>query len=121
MSELVSPYCFRTLRAQASRYAKVTRRVLLTYEYAPSSEERVLYDLLFAYVNQPAKLACPEMDPYELALRLWGLQGSSTSAVLQTIQGVETVTRKIDVEYDEAISLFCYGASCGIVYTSREL
>ncbi len=53
LSELVSPYCFRTLRAQASRYAKVTRRVLLTYEYTPSPGERALYDLLFAYVNQP--------------------------------------------------------------------
>ncbi len=28
------------------------------------------------------------MDQYELALRLLGLQGSSTSAVLQTIWGV---------------------------------
>jgi len=88
LSELVSPYCFRTLRAQAGRYAKVTRRVLLTYEYTPSPEEQALYDLLFAYVNQPVKLAFPEMDPYELALRLLGLQGSSTNAVLQTIRGV---------------------------------
>lgn len=88
LAELVRPYCFRTLRAQAQSYAKVTRRVLLTYEYTPSPQEQALYDLLYAYVNQPVKRAFPEMDPYDLALRLLGLQGSSTATVLQTIRGV---------------------------------
>ncbi len=88
LSELVRPYCFRTLRVQTQGYAKVPRRVLLTYEYTPSSQERKLYDLLYSYINQPVKLAFPEMDPYDLALRLLGLQGSSTAAVLQTIRGV---------------------------------
>ena len=88
LAELVRPYCFRTLRIQAADYAKVPRRVLLTYEYAPSPQEQMLYDLLYAYVNQPIKLAFPEMDPYDLALRLLGLQGSSTAAILQTIRGV---------------------------------
>ena len=88
LAELVRPTCFRTLRAQAQSYAKVTRRVLLTYEYTPSPQEQALYDLLYAYVNQPVKRAFPEMDQYELALRLLGLQGSSTAAILQTIRGV---------------------------------
>ena len=78
----------RTLRIQAADYAKVPRRILLTYEYTPSPQEQMLYDLLYAYVNQPIKLAFPEMDPYDLALRLLGLQGSSTAAILQTIRGV---------------------------------
>lgn len=86
--ELVRSYCFRTLRIQAADYAKVPRRILLTDEYTPSLQEQTLYDLLYAYVNQPVKLAFPEMDPYDLALRLLGLQGSSTAAVLQTIRGV---------------------------------
>ena len=34
------------------------------------------------------KRAFPEMDQYDLALQLLGLQGSSTAAVLQTIRGV---------------------------------
>ena len=88
LAELVRPYCFRTLRIQAADYAKVPRRVLLTYEYTPSPQEQMLYDLLYAYVNQPIKLAFPEMDPYDLALRLLGLHGSSTAAILQTIRGV---------------------------------
>ncbi len=88
LSERVSLYCFRTLRAQAQGYAKVARRVLLTDEYTPSPQEQALYGLLYAYINQPVKRAFPEMDQYELALRLLGLQGSSTAAILQTIRGV---------------------------------
>ena len=88
LSERVSPYCFRTLRGQAQSYAKVTRRVLLTDEYAPTPQEQRLYDLLYTYINQPIKLAFPEMDQYELALRLLGLQSSSTAAITQTIRGI---------------------------------
>ena len=88
LSERVSSYCFRTLRIQAQSYAKVTRRVLLTDEYIPSAQEQRLYDLLYAYVNQPVKRAFPEMDQYDLALRLLGLQSSSTAAISQTIRGI---------------------------------
>lgn len=88
LSQRISHYCFRTLRVQAQSYVKVTRRVLLTDGYAPSAHEQQLYDLLYAYVNQPVRLAFPEMDVYDLALRLLGLQGSSTAAILQTIRRI---------------------------------
>lgn len=88
LSEQVSRYCFRTLRSQAKDYAKVTERVLMTVEYTPSPQERKLYKLLNTYINQQEKKAFPEMDPYDLALRLLGLLGSSTAAILQTIKGV---------------------------------
>ena len=88
LSEQVSRYCFRTLRSQAKHYAKVTGRVLLTVEYTPGKAERQLYDLLYAYINQPEKKAFPEMNQYDLALRLLGLLGSSTAAILQTIKGI---------------------------------
>ena len=88
LSEQVSRYCFRTLRSQAKNYAKVTERVLLTVEYTPGKAERQLYDLLYAYINQPEKRAFPEMNQYDLALRLLGLLGSSTAAIFQTIKGI---------------------------------
>lgn len=88
LSEQVSRYCFRTLRSQAKHYAKVTERVLLTVEYTPGKAERQLYELLYAYINQPEKKAFPEMNQYDLALRLLGLVGSSTAAILQTIKGI---------------------------------
>ena len=88
LSEQVSRYCFRTLRSQAKHYAKVTERVLLTVEYTPGKAERRLYDLLYDYITQPEKKAFPEMNQYDLALRLLGLLGSSTGAILQTIKGI---------------------------------
>ena len=88
LSEQISRYCFRTLRAQAKEYAKVPERVLMTVEYTTSQKERQLYDLLYSYINQPEKQAFPEMNPYDLALRLLGLLSSSTAAILQTVKGI---------------------------------
>lgn len=88
LSERVSKYCFRTLRSQAKAYAKVPDRILITDEYSPSMQEQRLYELLYAYINKPDKRAFPEMNQYDLALRLLSLQSSSTAAILQTIRGV---------------------------------
>lgn len=60
----------------------------LTVEYTPGKAERQLYELLYAYINQTEKRAFPEMNQYDLALRLLGLLGSSTAAILQTIKGI---------------------------------
>ena len=101
LSERVSRYCFRTLRSQANLYAKVTERVLLTVEYTPGKAERQLYDLLYAYINQPEKRAFPEMNQYDLALRLLGLLGSSTAAILQTIKGIVKRLQGLENAADE--------------------
>ena len=101
LSERVSRYCFRTLRSQAKHYAKVTERVLLTVEYTPGKAERQLYDLLYAYINQPEKRAFPEMNQYDLALRLLGLLGSSTAAILQTIKGIVKRLQGLENAADE--------------------
>ena len=60
----------------------------MTVEYTPGKAERQLYELLYAYINQSEKKAFPEMNQYDLALRLLGLLGSSTAAILQTIKGI---------------------------------
>ena len=88
LAERVSKYCFRTLRLQAKEYAKVPNRVLITHEYMSSQQERELYNLLYAYINNPVKHAFPEMNQYDLALRLLGLQSSSTAAIMQTVKGI---------------------------------
>ena len=61
---------------------------MFTYEYTPSSQEQKLYDLLYTYINKPNKLAFPEMETYDLALRLLSLQSSSTAAIAQTVKGI---------------------------------
>ena len=40
LSAKVSKFCFRTLRSQARSYAKITERVLLTYEYTLTSADQ---------------------------------------------------------------------------------
>lgn len=47
-----------------------------------------MYDLLCAYINRPEKYAFPKMEAYDLSLRLLGLLGSSTAAILRTLYGV---------------------------------
>lgn len=88
LAERVSKFCFRTLRSQAKQYAKIPERILLTDEYLFSEQEKALYEALEKYIYQPEKKAFPEMNQYDLALRLFALQSSSTAAILQTIQGV---------------------------------
>ena len=88
LAQKVSGYCFRTLRSQASDYARVPGRVLLTVEHGFSPEEETLYRLLYEYINRPGKLAFPQMDTYDLALRLLGQQSSSTAAIRRALFGV---------------------------------
>lgn len=88
LSAQVSSYCFRTLRSQANQYAKIPKRIPITLEYTPSEKERELYSLLNTYIHKDNKLAFPQMEAYDLALRLLGLLSSSTAAILQTIRGV---------------------------------
>lgn len=100
----VSRYCFRTLRSQASRYARIPKRILITLEYKPSAQEQKLYDLLCAYINRPEKYAFPKMEAYDLSLRLLGLLGSSTAAILRTLYGVakrlENATHALEEYYE---------------------
>lgn len=115
LAQRVGKYCFRTLRAQAKGYAKVPERVLLTYEYTPSMDERRVYDLLYAYVTKADKLAFPEMDPYDLALRLIGLQSSSTAAIKQTLAGIIARLGKLKNADEEIAQLREILAACETV------
>lgn len=101
LAERVSKYCFRTLRSQIKQYAKIPERILITDEYTPSEKEQELYGLLEQYINQPNKKAFPEMNQYDLALRLFSLQSSSTSAILQTINGIIKRLEGMDNAYEE--------------------
>lgn len=120
LAEHVGKHCFRTLRAQAKGYAKVPERVLLTYEYTPSQEERRVYDLLYAYVTKANKLAFPEMDSYDLALRLIGLQSSSTAAIKQTITGIIARLGRMENADEEIAQLQEILAACEAVIVDAK-
>ena len=84
----VSKYCFRTLRSQAKQYAKIPERLHITLEYEASEKEKELYNLLFAYIEKPDKIAFPQMEQYDLALMLLGLLSSSTAAIKASLKKV---------------------------------
>ena len=101
LAQLVSKYCFRTLRSQAKQYAKIPERIVLTCEFEQSQEEQALYDLIQKYIDKPEKIAFPEMSPYDLALMLFNLQGSSTPAIVKAIEGIIKRLEKINGAEDE--------------------
>ena len=101
LAQLVSKYCFRTLRSQAKQYAKIPERIVITCEFEQSQEEQKLYDLIQKYIDKPEKIAFPEMSPYDLALMLFNLQGSSTPAIVKAIEGIIKRLEKINGAEDE--------------------
>ena len=101
LAKIVSNYCFRTLRQQAKQYSKVPNRINATIEFELSKEEKNLYNLLFCYVNKEQKIAFPEMNTYDLALRLLGALSSSTMAMKQMVQGVIKRIENIPQATDE--------------------
>ena len=121
LAERVSRFCFRTLRSQAKQYAKVPERVLLTVEYSPSKEEQKVYDLLYTYINKPNKLAFPEMDSYDLALRLLSLQSSSTAAIKQTLSGVIRRLEKREDAQAELSELQAIVDACNNISTDTKV
>lgn len=101
LAKLVSKYCFRTLRKQAKRCAYIPERIVITYEFEQSAEEQKLYDLLQKYIEKPNKIAFPEMEKYDLALMLFGAMGSSTQAIIKSIEGIIKRLEKISGAEEE--------------------
>ena len=101
LAQLVGKYCFRTLRSQAKQYAKIPERIVITCEFEQSPEEQKLYDLIQKYIDKPEKIAFPEMSPYDLALMMFNLQGSSTPAIEKAIEGIIKRLEKINGAEEE--------------------
>lgn len=94
----VSKYCFRTLRRQAKQYAKIPERLHITLEYEASEKEKELYNLLFAYIEKPNKIAFPQMEQYDLALMLLGLLSSSTAAIRMSLKNI---IKRLDISEEK--------------------
>lgn len=84
----VSKYCYRTLKSEAKQYALVPKRNHIAIEYSLDENELALYNALNEYINQDSKIAFPEMNNYDLSLRLLGLCGSSSKAIASTLEGI---------------------------------
>ncbi len=89
LSNRVSKIAFRTLKKQAKEYAKITKRIAITYEYTLSENEQILYNNLFSYCNRENKIAYPQINNYDLSLKLLEIISSSTSAILYTLNNIK--------------------------------
>ena len=98
LASKVSKYCFRTLRSQAKQYAKIPERLHITLEYEASEKEKELYNLLFAYIEKPDKMAFPQMEQYDLALMLLGLLSSSTAAIRMSLKNI---IKRLDISEEK--------------------
>lgn len=80
LTSWVSQFCFRTLKVQALNYVPFSCRIPFTVDYPLIKEERDLYEVLHRYIKSDNKVAYPELDEYNLALRLFNTLSSSPQA-----------------------------------------
>lgn len=80
LTEWVSQFCFRTLKCQTTDYVNFTRRIPITVNYKISKEEKLIYDLINAYIKSDNKIAYPEFDNYNLSLAMFKSLSSSPRA-----------------------------------------
>lgn len=110
LTSWVAQFCFRTLKVQASKYVPFSCRIPFTVDYPLIKEERELYDILHRYIKSENKVAYPELDEYNLALRLFNTLSSSPqacaklliSAISRTYGDEKAVLQKI---HDMALNI----------------
>lgn len=88
LANIVSPYCFRSTRSSIVQYANITGRKHISIEFDYCDYEKDLYDLIYKYCCMDNKVAYPEMDNYDLALKLLSIFSSSSVAIVRTFKGV---------------------------------
>ncbi len=80
LTNWVSQFCFRTLKAQACDYVSFSNRIPFTVDYPLIKEEKELYELIKTYIKTDNKVAYPEMDEYNMSLMFFNTLSSSPQA-----------------------------------------
>ncbi len=78
----------RTLRKDADKYIRFTKRMPLTAEFTPSPDEIKLYDLVNAYLQRDELYAFAGSQRHLSALIIRKRLGSSTYAVSSTLENI---------------------------------
>lgn len=78
----------RTLRRDAEKYIRFTKRSPLTMEFTPSPEEVRLYDLVNDYLQRDELFAFADSQRHLSALIIRKRLGSSTYAVASTLENI---------------------------------
>lgn len=100
LAERVSTIAKRTLRRDADKYIHFTKRMPLTVEFTPSTEERKLYGLVNEYLQREQLFAFAGSQRHLAALIIRKRLGSSTYAVASTL---ERISNRLEVEAKEGI------------------
>lgn len=88
LSDRVSQISKRTLRRDAEKYIKYTKRLPLTAEFESAPEEQRLYDLVNEYLQRDDLFAFSASQRHLSALILRKRLGSSTFAVASTLENI---------------------------------
>lgn len=86
--ERVAAISKRTLRRDADKYIRFTKRMPLTVEFTPSPDEIKLYDLVNAYLQRDELHAFAGSQRHLSALIIRKRLGSSTYAVASTLENI---------------------------------
>lgn len=86
--ERVATVSKRTLRRDADKYIHFTKRLPLTVEFTPSSDEVRLYDLVNDYLQRDELFAFAGSQRHLSALIIRKRLGSSTFAVASTLENI---------------------------------
>lgn len=86
--ERVATVSKRTLRRDADKYIHFTKRLPLTVEFTPSSDEVRLYDLVNDYLQRDELFAFAGSQRHLSALIIRKRLGSSTYAVASTLENI---------------------------------
>ncbi len=87
LTEWVTQFCFRTLKCQTTDYVNFSRRIPITVDYELSKEEKLINNMLNAYIKADDKVAYPEIDEYNLSLMLFKSFSSSPRALSNILDG----------------------------------
>lgn len=88
LNDRVCQIAKRTLRRDAEKYIRFTRRLPLTVEFEPSPEEQNLYDLVNSYLQRDEIYAFAPSQRHLSTLIIRKRLGSSTYAVASTLENV---------------------------------
>ncbi len=88
LNERVAQIAKRTLRRDAEKYIQFTKRLPITVEFAPSSEEQRLYGLVNSYLQREKIFAFSPSQRHLSALIIRKRLGSSTYATASTLEYV---------------------------------
>ena len=88
LTDRVAQITKRTLRKDADKYIRFTKRLPLTLEFQPSDEEQELYELVNAYLQREVLHAFSKSQRHLSTLIIRKRLGSSTYAVASTLENI---------------------------------